>query len=436
MADAAPRIVFTSDKPRPTWNSEVHFIEFCIENPHRMADNAKYSSRHIEFEGNPRLSKIFLSVNVANSSIGVFVNQVPLLDIKIIYNITLLPRAPGEAMLSRSTGKHLRANEMGWGFVNMLSLADAVEAEQRFQEEQSLIEYIPAESRPAYIPFKISGRFTLRFISDADWEKHSEAMTAHAHAYLYLERVGSLVKGVYPKPPPDRMTLEGCMARMLDHVEADQGVVTFKVGPGAVSIQVNSCIIQSRIGVPLLREGLAEAASKEIRLPHVEVGIFRIFLQYLYTQKLPDSDLRRFSVQLMALADQYIVPDLFYKTEYYLCWITQNYPGSADFVSALKAAEEHNAATLKKACFAALFAHGRHLMLDDPAFETLSHKTVLDMLRDHALRRAKHMPDVPAIPPALPPVKHVPDSSSVLECEDDDADDKQKKRRKGSGGGV
>jgi len=338
-------------------------------------------------------------------------------------------------MFARSTGKHLRANEMGWGFVNMMSLAEIVEAEQQFQAEQSLIEYIPAESRPAYIPFKINGRFVLRFISDADWETHADTMVAYPHVYLYLERTGSIAKGIYPKAPFERTTLEGCMARMLERAAADsdQGVVTFKVGVEAVSIQVNSCIIQSRIGVPLLRQGLAEAASREIKLPHVDVGVFRIFLNYLYTQKLQDTDLRRFSIQLMALADQYDVPDLFYTTEHFLCWIVQNYPGSADIVPTLKAAEAHNAASLKKACFATLFAYGRHLLFDDDeAFETLSHKTVLDMLRDHAQRRAKHMPDVPVIPPALPPVKNVPD----LGCCSGDEKKKRKKGGDGDGGAA
>jgi hypothetical protein len=173
-----------------------------------------------------------------------------------------------------------------------------------------------------------------------------------------------------------------------------QGVVTFKVGPDAVQIPVNSCIIQSRIGIPLLRKGLNEATTKEIILPHVEVPIFKCFLQYLYTQQLPDADLHKYPNELLALADQYNVPDLYYKMEHYLCWITQTYPASIDIINALKTAEMHNAATLKKACFATLFAYGRDL-LADPAIETLPHKTVIELLRYFAQRHTEHIPPIP-----------------------------------------
>ena len=178
-----------------------------------------------------------------------------------------------------------------------------------------------------------------------------------------------------------------------------QGVVTFKIGPAAVQIPVNSCIVQSRIGVPLLRHGLSEATTKEIVLPHVEVPVFKCFLQYLYTQQLADADLHKYPNELLALADQYNVPDLYYKMEHYLCWITQTYPASISVIDALKTAEMHNAASLKKACFATLFTHGRDL-LADPAIETLPHKTVIELLRYFAQCRAEHIP--PAPPPAMP----------------------------------
>ena len=181
--------------------------------------------------------------------------------------------------------------------------------------------------------------------------------------------------------------------------EIPQGVVTFKIGPDAVQIPVNSCVIQARIGVPLLRKGLNEATTKEITLPHVEVPIFKCFLHYLYTQQLPDADLHKYPSELLALADQYNVPDLFYKMEHYLCWLTQTYPASIDVINTLKTAEMHNAATLKQACFSTLFTYGNEL-LADPVVETLHHKTVIELLRYFTQRRTEHIPSLP--PPAMP----------------------------------
>lgn len=317
---------------------------------------------------------------------------------------------------SKSVAKNLKSIETGWGFINMIKIEDAVAAEKKFQAEQSLIQYIPAESRPKYIPFKIHGRLSIRFVDDETWAKHEERMTMHPSMYLYLNNSPA---GIYPSPPAERLSLEKCMSKVLEQVETDQGVVTFKVGPEAVSIQVNSCIVQTRIGVPLLREGLAEAAAKEIRLPHVEVRIFKIFMHYIYTQQLSDNDLRTCSAQLLALADQYNVPDLFYKMEHYLCWITQAYPASADILHTLKTAEMHNAATLKKACFATLFTYGRHC-LADPALEALPSHLVVELLRDFAQRRVEHVPELP--PPVAPLV--------VL-----NADDDSRKRKTDAAGG-
>ena len=182
-----------------------------------------------------------------------------------------------------------------------------------------------------------------------------------------------------------------------------QGVVTFKIGPAAVQIPVNSCIIQSRIGIPLLRKDMNEDATKEIVLPHVEVPIFKCFLQYLYTQQLSDADLHKYPTELLALADLYNVPDLYYKMEHYLCWITQTYPASIDVIEILKIAEMHNAATLKRACFSTLFTYGRDL-LANPAIETLPQKAIIELLRYFAQRRTDHIPPIP-----LPEMPQVPE---------------------------
>ena len=138
--------------------------------------------------------------------------------VKMIYNITIFPHTAHAPWQCKSVAKHLKENEQGWGFVNMLHVQEAAEAEKKFQEEQRLIEYIPAESRPGYTPFRIKARLTMRFVDDATWEKQQVDMITNPSKYLYLTNK----EGIYPKLPADRLSLERCMERMLEQVEADQ----------------------------------------------------------------------------------------------------------------------------------------------------------------------------------------------------------------------
>jgi hypothetical protein len=342
------------------------------------------------------------------------------MDLKIIYNIKLFPATPSTDLgTSKSVAKNL--TEPSWGFFSIINIGHTVAAEKNFQVEQSKFLYIPAESRPKHIPYKINGRLTIRFVSDELWEKLNEKMLTEPRVFLYV------APPIFPPPPAEKLSLESCMAKVLERVEADQGVITFKVGPDAVSIPVNSCIVQSRIGVPLLREGLAEHATKEIVMPHTEVKAFKSFINYLYTQQLSDTDLHAYAQQLLALADQYNVPDLFYKMECFLCWKVQSYPASASVINTLQAAEMHGAATLKKACFETLYVYGQHL-LAEPTLDTLPHETAIEMLRDFASRRVEHMPGVPSSMPF-----------GMLEeeqIEERAGGGKRKRRVKVSGGGV
>ena len=363
-------------------------------------------------------SEFYLSMGLHadTKTIGIFIHQHPRLEVKIIYNLTMFPNAPGSPTIGSSSAKHMQPGEAGWGFDKIINMPQLIEAEQIFQAEQTKIQYIPEELRPAYVPYRLRGRLYIRFAEASTTDQQWQKMFVNPHVYLYLPNKTSTVQGIYPKAPAIKTSLESLMTRMLEHVESDQGVVTIKVGPDAVAIPVNSCIIQSRIGVPLLREGHSEASTKEIRLPHVEVEVFKVFLHYLYTQKLSDVDLHKFPMELLELANMYYVTDLFYKIEYYLCWKTQNYPASVDIIATLNAAETYGASTLRKACFATIFAYGQHL-LSDFAFNSLSPKLTLEMLRDFAQRRCVHMPEMPVFPPVMP----------VMEDEG-----KQKKRKAGA----
>ena len=85
MADTTvqPKISFLTDRPRSTWNTAVQYVDFCIENPHKiMANGEKFTTNQMEFDTNPKHNKIFLSAHankqesVAGETAGIYVNQV------------------------------------------------------------------------------------------------------------------------------------------------------------------------------------------------------------------------------------------------------------------------------------------------------------------------------------------------------------------------
>jgi hypothetical protein len=283
----------------------------------------------------------------------------------MIYNLTILPHSRGHEYVIISGAEKLSQRIAGVG-QTMIRLETAIAAARAFQREQRLVEHDQPGARPAFVPFTMRGRLTVRFPTDAEWEAHHEHMKAHADTYLYILNPD----GIYPDVPAENTSLEDSMLRMLDAAKDDCGSVLFKIGPDEVGFHANSCVVRSAIGVPLLREGHVEFASKEIRLPHIEPAVFKVFLRYLYTRRIPDEDLRRFAIEMLALADQYHVPGLAFHTEHYLCWRIQAHPVSTDIVPVLIAAETFSAPTLKRACFATLFMHGNHL-LNDPAFDAL-----------------------------------------------------------------
>jgi hypothetical protein len=225
--------------------------------------------------------------------------------------------------ISMTSCQDLSAANCGWGFGRFFDLNTIKAKARMFREEQEAIERNPSDPPRPPEPFKICGRFTIRFISLQVWMARSDDMVAHPAKYLYLNNLRSMVAQVYPPTPSKKITLESVMKSMLENAGSDNGVVTFKVGPEGTPFLANSCIIQSRIGVPLLREGLAESRDKEVTLPHIRAKVFKIFLQFLYTQRISDTEMKWAARELFVLADQYNVPDLRFMTENYLCFVTQ-----------------------------------------------------------------------------------------------------------------
>lgn len=79
MADAttAPRFNFLSEKPKHTWNSAVQYIDFCVENPHRMVVDERYTTGYMEFETNLKQNRLYLSTHSDSSGwAGIYLHQV------------------------------------------------------------------------------------------------------------------------------------------------------------------------------------------------------------------------------------------------------------------------------------------------------------------------------------------------------------------------
>ena len=206
---------------------------------------------------------------------------------------------------------------LGIGFINIMTMQDVRSKAEKFHSQQAQV------LRPDQTPFELRVRITIRCVDPETWEKYSAAMSAEPERFLYLRNRRSFVDGEYPAPLGRTFSASECMESMLENADSDKGMVTFVVGQDAVRIPANSCVIQSRIGVPLIREGMGEASTKEIKLPHIPVEMFRVFLRYIYTRKLDENALRDYAMPLLELSNQYDVPDLKYTCEYYLCWATQ-----------------------------------------------------------------------------------------------------------------
>ena len=71
-----PKIILDSESPKSTWNSAVQFIDFYIKNPHKIVNEVRFMSKHIEFETNHKRSQIYISTHATNGTAGIFVNHV------------------------------------------------------------------------------------------------------------------------------------------------------------------------------------------------------------------------------------------------------------------------------------------------------------------------------------------------------------------------
>ena len=109
---------------------------------------------------------------------------------------------------------------------------------------------------------------------------------------------------------------------------------------------------------------------------------------------------------LLALADEYLMSDLFRMCEAYLCWKVQSQHYTLNIPAMLGLADLHKARVLKDICIECIFFRGSAI-LQEKGFEEISPPLMLELLRDNAARREVRTEfvveeDVPE--PAPPPV--------------------------------
>ena len=206
--------------------------------------------------------------------------------------------------------------EASWGFPKVWKIEALATMAYNHRKAEEKTVYIPADSRPQFVRYIIKARLVVRFISEADWTLLGPDMTANPSRYLYLNQRPD---HLYPKPPPPAPPLKERMRKMLRDIDPTHaGVCTFIVGPGRVKIHAHESIVGSMLAVPLLHVSMTEGASKEVFLPEACAEAFGAYVEYLYTQDLPQSTLRKHAAGLLAIAGQYLDPMLLFKCEDYL----------------------------------------------------------------------------------------------------------------------
>lgn len=240
----------------------------------------------------------------------------------VVANFTVYYPDHKKVIRSGTLVRQFDAGALAWGFHDFLAAAELIQGEKDFNEKEKTINYIDVEPelRPT---FKVMGRMTFRLFSLEEWETQSTSIVKNPPQYLYLKNPNGIADQVYPARPSNMSTPTTLLEKMLEQAESDLGKIEFIVGEGKVSVHVNHSIITARVGVPIVHPGLAEGKEKKVYLPHVSEDLFRQFVRFLATHELEDACLSEHALALLALSDQYDIPDLRYKCEHYLCWATQ-----------------------------------------------------------------------------------------------------------------
>lgn len=133
-------------------------------------------------------------------------------------------------------------------------------------------------------------------------------------------------------------------------------------------------------------QGSKESTTKEVDVSHIPVEVFKTLHLYFYIRSVGDMALAKHAEALLALADEYLMSDLFRRCEAYLCWKVQTQYYTLNIPALLSLADLHKARVLKDICIECVFFCGVSI-LGQKGFEELSPSLMLELLRDNATRR-------------------------------------------------
>jgi hypothetical protein len=238
-------------------------------------------------------------------------------DLRIVFSLTFFNETTEQKNITLSTARYMTVAEPSWGFPKVWRMEDLTTMAYNYRKAEEMTVYIPAEMRPPFIRHTIKARLTVRFVSADEWLIHGPDMQATPSRYLYLNKRPD---HAYPKPPPAIPPLKERMRQMLQNIDpTHEDVWTFIVGRDQVRMHAHALIVGPMLAVPLLHTHMKEGANKETTLPTACPEDFRAYLEYLYTQDLPYTTLRKHAAGLLEIAGQYLDPVLLYKCEDYLC---------------------------------------------------------------------------------------------------------------------
>lgn len=286
-------------------------------------------------------------------------------------------------------------NDDGWGSNIFIKHSNLARFAKDHANRESQTVYIDGE-RPQSIDYTIQGILTYRVIPDpqcGDMTHEAQNFVCEVKnfpwRFLYLTEE----KQHYPAKPA-MLTQESRMANLLaSAADSTGGVTTFRVGPSETEFKVDDRLLTSVFKVPIAHEQMREGSTKIVMLPEENPAVFKIVQTFVFTLDVPTSDMKKYVFELLQFSDKYACEMLHWKCEYYLCWRVQNTHIKVEMAEILTAAVNHNANTLKLACFHFLYTYGTKFMSSEE-FDDLPQKTAVELVRFFASQRESHMPEV------------------------------------------
>lgn len=381
---AAPRVEL--DPLALSWHSEIWSAAFRLMNPENVEGGCSYLSVPVHGAGNcpmvPKLSLKYVGGECRTLGLYVHPNNCTKNDLKLVVSLKVYG---SDHLICNSTKSFAKSfgpgNDCWWGYDKFFDLDILKQNAKNFHSTHHCAS-----------GFTVRGRITIRVVSENNWRFNHADIVKNPRKYLFLQGEGSSDLMTIPEPV-EMISLHEKMLSMLVDINGVgravglQGIVTFRVGQDRVDFRAHINIVNSTLPVPLFHTQTVEGRSSIVVLEHLKPDTFYVMLKYIYTHDVSDDDLSTHAIDLIVMAEQYLLTDLRFKCEYFLCWQVQASPVTLQtIIPVLTTADANSFESLKNACLEAVFLHGQHLF-NDPLMAEIPQKIAVDMLVYFANRR-------------------------------------------------